>query len=449
MKIPMTMRILPRPQHLSEVVDCLIDRRVGILHDAEESQRQAGDPDFFYFSAGLCNTGALTGRPFFKDAIGGGASTRREIALAKAVGEAVERYCPAFYDQEDFPLAPVESAGFPCIPADEFALYAPEQYAEPAFPYVPFGAHPVRWTPMNDLTTGEVRHVPASMVFVPYIHDLERGEKPIAPQISTGLATHLVPAQAAVSAICEIIERDAFTITWQAMLARPQIRIDTLSHRNRDLVRRFERPGSSVTLLAKTMDHGVPAILAVLRNEDAESPALVFAAAAHLDPEEAVRKSLEELALTGWFARGIRAELSGFVPAPDWSNIVGLKHHAYVYYDHTNAGLADFLFASRERIAFGEIENGSTGDPERDLEILVEKVAALNHRVLLADVTTDDVRQLGLCVLRAVIPGFHPLFMGHRVRALGGRRLWEVPQKLGYKGITPATGDNPAPHPFP
>lgn len=436
-------------RHISEIVDDLIDPCVGILRDAEESPRQAGDPDFFYFSAGLCNPGALSGRPFFKDAIGGGASTRRDIALAKAVGEAVERYCPALYNVEECPLASVGSAPFPCINPDEFALYTTAQYTDPEFPYVPFGAHLLRWTPMKDLMTGEVCHVPASMVFVPYIHDTDGGEKPIAPQISTGLATHMIPAQAAVSAICEVIERDAFTITWQAMLARPHVRTETLSPRNRDLVKRFARPGSSVTLLDMSMDHGVPAILAVLRSEAAQAPALVFAAAAHLDPEEAVRKSLEELALTWWFARGIRSELSAFVPAPDWKNVASLKHHAHVYYDHANTGLADFLFQSRRRIAFDEIENVSAGDPVRDLETLVKRVAALDHRILLADVTTDDIRQLGLSVVRAVIPGFHPLFMGHRFRALGGRRLWEVPQRLGYKGITRAAGDNPAPHPFP
>jgi ribosomal protein S12 methylthiotransferase accessory factor len=436
-------------RHLSEIVEYLIDPSVGILHDVEETSRQAGDPDFFYFSAGVCNTGALSGRPFFKEAIGGGASTQRDIALAKAIGEAVERYCPAFYDIEDCPLASLESATFPCVTPEEFALYSPAQFEEPGFPYAPFGASPVRWTPMNDLTTGEVCYVPASMVFVPYIHDAEMGEKPIAPQISTGLATHMIPAQAAVSAICEIIERDAFTITWQAMLARPQVRTETLSQHNQDLVERFDRPGSSVTLLDLTMDHGVPAILAVLRNEAAEAPALMFAAAAHLDPEEAARKSLEELALAWWFARGIRAELSAFVPDPDWGNVVSLKHHANVYYHHGNTGLADFLFQSHRRIAFDQLPNLSSGDPERDLESLVKRIAALGHRILLADVTTDDVRQLGLCVVRAVIPGFHPLFMGHRFRALGGRRLWEVPQRLGYKGITPETGDNPAPHPFP
>ena len=443
------MSAQPTRRHLSEIVDCLVDPRVGILHDVEEAPRQAGDPDFFYFSAGLCDAGALSGRPFFKDAIGGGASARRDVALAKAIGEGVERYCPAFYDIEECPLASVESAAFPCVAPGEFALYSPAQYAEPAFPYVPFGASPLRWTPMTDLTTGGLCYAPASMVFVPYIHDGERGEKAFAPQIATRLAAHTVPAQAAVSAVCEIIERDAFTITWQAMLARPHIRTETLSPRNRDLVRRFDRPGSSVTLLDLAMDHGVPAILAVLRTDAADAPALVFAAAAHMDPEEAIRKSLEELALTRWFSRGIRAELSAFVPDPDWGNVTGLKHHAHVYYDHANTGLADFLFQSPRRIAFDDIDNLSSGDPERDLESLAQRVAALGHRILLADVTTEDVRQLGLSVVRAVIPGFHPLFMGHRFRALGGRRLWEIPQRLGYKGITPETGDNPAPHPFP
>ena len=73
----------------------------------------------------------------------------------------------------------------------------------------------------------------------------------------------------------------------------------------------------------------------------------------------------------------------------------------------------------------------------------------MNHRVLLAELTTPDVGGLGLSVVRAVIPGFHQLFMGHALRCLGGTRLWEVPQQLGYPGVTREGGDNPAPHPYP
>jgi ribosomal protein S12 methylthiotransferase accessory factor len=47
------------------------------------------------------------------------------------------------------------------------------------------------------------------------------------------------------------------------------------------------------------------------------------------------------------------------------------------------------------------------------------------------------------------VPGAHPLFMGYANRALGGNRLYSVPQKLGYRGLEPGRPDNPYPHPFP
>jgi ribosomal protein S12 methylthiotransferase accessory factor len=91
----------------------------------------------------------------------------------------------------------------------------------------------------------------------------------------------------------------------------------------------------------------------------------------------------------------------------------------------------------------------STGDPGTDLRLLCERVRAVDHQVLLADLTTEDVRPLGLTVVRAVIPGFHPLCMGHTIRPLGGKRLWEVPRRLGYGGVTRDQGDNPTPQPNP
>ena len=119
-----------------------------------------------------------------------------------------------------------------------------------------------------------------------------------------------------------------------------------------------------------------------------------------------------------------------------------------LYFDPANVHLAEFLWKSGDKIAFSEIKNLSVGDSVRDLRLLVEKITAVNHRVLVVDVTGEDVRSFGLSVFRAVIPGFHPLFMGHRFRALGGTRLWEVPQKLGFPALVGEPSTNPAPHPF-
>ena len=79
----------------------------------------------------------------------------------------------------------------------------------------------MRWVPAMDPLTNEVVYVPAAMVFVPYFFYQGSGDSPIAQPISTGLACHVSPEQASLNAVCEVIERDAFTITWQARLSRP------------------------------------------------------------------------------------------------------------------------------------------------------------------------------------------------------------------------------------
>jgi ribosomal protein S12 methylthiotransferase accessory factor len=431
-----------------DVAEYLLDESVGIIGHVKELPRDAGAPNFFHFYSEACNTNAFTSQKNFPNA--GGASSDRGLAMAKAIGEAVERYCSAIYRIEDFPLCSSEEAPFHCVSPQAFALYSEMQYQQQGFPYVAFTDRTkVRWVQALDLQTAERVYVPACMVYVPYFFDTEGGESAIAQRISTGLACHCSFAEAAASAICEVIERDAFTITWQAGMGRPQIQIDTLSERNRDLVSRFERTGCSVIILNLAMDHGVPTILSILHSRALDAPALVFAASADLDPENALRKSLEELAHTRRLAQQLHTGLPLLTPVANFINVASQDDHVRLYCNHSNTQLADFIFASGERIGFEEIENLSTGDPERDLKILVEKMRSVGHQVLIADLTTPDVEELGLKVVRAIIPGFHPLFMGHHLRALGGSRLWEAPQKLGYKGIRRANDDNPAPHPYP
>jgi ribosomal protein S12 methylthiotransferase accessory factor len=441
------MRTLER---LFDIVEYLVDDQVGIIHDVHEISREPGAPDFFHFFAQAGSTLAFSKQDNSRTRIAGGASADRGKAMAKAIGEAVERYCSALYDAEEFPFVASESASFSCVKPSEFALYSREQYESPGFPFIRFDEKtPVRWVPAQEMGSDAIYYVPAAMVFVPYSYDKECNECPITQPISTGLACHGSWEEAALSAICEVIERDAFTITWQGRLGMPQIRLDSLSDRNRDLVARFERTGSVVTVLNLTMDHGIPTILSVLRGMSTEVPALTFAASSHPDPEQAACKSLEELAHTRAFAYHLKATLPPLDPGADYVNVVKRDDHVRLYCDHASAHLADFIFGSDRRVVFQNVPCPGTGNSVEDLCLLIERINGVNQRVLLCDLTTPDVGELGLHVVRAIIPGFHRLALGHRIRALGGSRLWEVPQRLGYPGITRESGDNPVPHPYP
>jgi ribosomal protein S12 methylthiotransferase accessory factor len=436
-------------RRLIDITDYLVDERVGIVQSVFEISRQAGAPDFFHFYATSCETEVFNEQSNFRH--NGGASIHRELAAAKAIGESIERYCSAIYRVGELPLTSYDSADHRCIHPDDFALYASIQYNQSAFKLVPFNTSTsIRWTTAMDPLTQISWYVPACMIFVPYFYYDASAGAPVAQSISTGLACHCSYEEAAISGICEVIERDAFTIFWQAMISPPQLRIETLSDSNYDLVRRLECSGGKITMLDITTDLKVPCVLSVLSSDRSSSPALVFAASASLDPEEAARKSLEEVAHTRRYAQLIKTKMAPVISQPpNHANITNQEGHLGFWANHDHAQYAEFVFSSDNRIEFSELIKLATNNTTADLKLLCEMVNNLGHRVLIADLTTSDVKDLGLFVLHALIPGFHPLYMGYPIRSLGGKRLWTVPQKLGYKGINLETGDNPYPHPYP
>ncbi len=433
---------------LLATLDTLVDNEVGIIQFLRELPREPGAPNFFHFYAKACNAQHLGGGRNFSDA--GGASSTRNAALSKAVGEAVERYCSSFYCVSEFIFGSFSSLKYPCSPPESFALYGPSQYKDPSFPYAPFNKDtPVFWVASTNLMTKQICYVPASMVYLPYLYQKNLGEHKIAQRISTGLACHEDLARASISAICEVIERDAFSISWQGKVSPPQIDIGTLSAKNRDLIRRFNRTGSQVTVFNITTDVEVPAILSVLANPNLAQPALVFAASCELDPENAVRKSLEELAHTQRLAGRLKTGRNTSSYGLTAEMVKGRDDHVYFYCLHENSKFSDFIFQTSRIISFSSIKKIGVSDPEGDLKLLIEKIKKIGETIYLCDLTTSDVKKLGFRVVRALIPGLHPLFMGHSNRALGGRRLWTVPQILGHPGIVPMIGDNPNPHPYP
>lgn len=433
---------------LRDIIPYLYDPRVGILSNISESEGEAGSPEYFRYVTVAADTTAFSGHQNFS--VGGGGARSREVALAKAIGEAIERYSAALYDRRGYPLQRYESAPFDCVHPGDFALYADWQLADPELAFRPFNEQSnVRWMPARSLVTGRTRHVPACFVHLPYLFKRDGDEWPLAQSISTGLACHTSLERALIGGICEVVERDCFSITWQAMVSRARIRPDSLLPPHRDAARRFAEVGYAVHVMDIRHDNDIPTFMAVLRGRNPGNAPLAVAAASDLSPISAMTKALEELAHTERYVRQLMGELTRMDEEPDHDNVYSQVSHVNFWTTPGRAGRAAFLHASEREIDFNAVPDRSTGDPRRDLDTIVAQIAGTGHDVLAADVTSEDVALLGFHVVRALVPGYHPMFMGYASRALGGRRLWTVPQALGYPGIRPETGDNPNPHPFP
>lgn len=442
-------RARARLQRLLGAWDELVDDRVGVIQRVTQMTPDDDEPSFFHTHSDACDTSAFSKLANFRG--NGGVSSDRYIALAKAIGEGVERYCAAIFDYDRLVLAAYEELPQRATPPAAYALHTPAQHADPQFPWQPFEeTTPVLWTRGGSLLDGEPVLVPAAMVYVPFHYLLDQRDTPIVQPISTGLACGASPAEAAISGLCEAVERDAFTLTWQARMSRPRIAADTLPDSAQALIERFAAADIRVAVMDITTDIEIATVMTIALSDADSSPAIAVAAATDPSPEHALVKSLEELAHTRRYARLVMQhtpELPVDVAAGH-PQIVEQAHHLRFYCPQSAKRFAEFAWSSPEVRDFAELPDRAAGSASRELDALLTAVADRGIDVISCDLTTPDISALGLAVTRIVAPGLHPLFMGYRIRALGGQRLATVPQLLGFPAVADA-GDNPYPHPFP
>ena len=138
----------------------------------------------------------------------------------------------------------------------------------------------------------------------------------------------------------------------------------------------------------------------------------------------------------------------------DYADVTSLDLHSLLYGDPKMRGKIAFLSGdvpasvdARKAVVRRETQEGSTGG---ELRRCVAALRRLELDAVAIDMTPPEVADLGFVVMRVVVPELHQLWGGHQVRCLGGRRVAEVPIRLGYGDRSRAPGDfNRDPHPMP
>ncbi|HTI27854.1 MAG TPA: TOMM precursor leader peptide-binding protein, partial [Kutzneria sp.] len=182
-----------------------------------------------------------------------------------------------------------------------FGLCVPERYAEPDCPFQPFTEDAVvSW--VWAYSFGQARPV-----LVPETHAYYRtalqpgaaGEKPFTYEISNGCALGGCLEEAVLHGILEVVERDAFLLTWYARLPVPEVDLPTVPDRRIPLVaERIERTGYRVRVFDTTLAEALPAFFAVAEDTtgDPDRPKVVCTSGSALDPVGGVLTALHELA---------------------------------------------------------------------------------------------------------------------------------------------------------
>lgn len=354
-------------------------------------------------------------------------------AIAAALGEAAERYCGNLVPPGLTAASYREllARGQRAISLAQLALYSSAQYAAPGFPFLPFTPDlRVRWVLGRDVLDHEPVWVPASLVWTSYF---EAGRTRTEPRtngtIYAGIAAGPSRQRAEWSAMCELIERDAMTLTWTSGAAGH--RLDPLEW--------LGRLASGPTRALRTRfcgfpsEMGVPAVGALML--DQRDGYLTFGTAWRPDPFDAMLKSVAEAAHIQVVMRELDdptsaiARLGNLAASPlkpwrrerdylfayraDWHDATDPGCHMQAYLDPrlANQLLAEVESWPQESSPHGGAVTATEhGAPQHPGELLTHAARQLARRgisVCSVDITTDDVRSAGLHVVRLVAPGLY------------------------------------------
>jgi ribosomal protein S12 methylthiotransferase accessory factor len=416
----------------------LVSEETGIIRLVHEPPI-AGDGPRIFGCGSLYNEHGSPG--FVSDnTMCGSTALDRDQAIVGAIGEAVERYSAAFVPYDDIVMASAHALGPDAIPPVSFVLYSEEQRGRPGFGYRNVGADDViGWVEGYSLTRERPVFVPAFAVYQPYVS--RSGEAPAIQQVTTGLACGNTPEEAILAAICEVVERDAAMLMWLQKRRPPIVTLgEELPPDVTRALRRFGRAARHVTLLDITSDIAIPAYVAVWEGPIGSAHGALFASCAKLDPDRAAAGAIVELAqCLLWAASLIDADTP--LPDPATTPLRLIEEHVMWPMRPGAHDAYGFALSSPRRVGFGSA--AVPADPLAAVRTCTDRIAVAGLETIVVDVTSPDIREAGLYVFRALVPGAQPLFFG-----TGLERISERSVSASYSDRAGSVL-NLHPHPYP
>ncbi len=419
----------------------------GIVRSLDECLPASSEPALFRFSCAVARGRWLLGSSLDHLAGVGGSGRTRAEASAAAVGEALERYSATYVPHERLVTASAAELGAEAVDPRRFALFSERQYRTVGFPFQRFTPDSrIPWVQGWAIDDRRPVWLPAELVFLGEV--IPDGSPRIGYSTSSGAACASDAGEALARGLCEVLERDAFMIVWANRLSLPLVDTEgdeRLAELEREL---FAAAGLRHSVVDLSCFHRLPSLLGVVRAPEGFPGALGLGAGTSATVERAWWKALAEAFASR--SAGAKLELIDTRPLDDPDAVVSFESHIRYYADHSHAATTAFLDGGGERTgaaAIPELDGVSADEHAAQLSARIETAGSTAYAV---DVTSPDVRELGLSVVKVVAPELCSLDVVHVARFLGGRRLYDVPVELGLRS-KPLTEDelNPEPHPFP
>lgn len=312
--------------------------------------------------------------------------------------------------------------------------FHPTQYRMEGFPFKMFNETlGYEWVEGYDEITGSAVYILADLVYFPYYPKTP----PYAYANSSGVAAHPDRQKAVETSTLELIERDAFMITYLIKLISPAISDHTLPQYIQRRIQGLKRMGFKVWVRDHSLDLA-PVVFVFAQNE--ELAYTTCASCSSFDTEHAVSHALMEVE-----ASALARLQNGPARFKQPEEVVMPFDHGALYEQRQYFRRADFLIRNRITIAFRDVGRNVA----RSWQGLLNRFAAKGWRLITVPLfLSEEYGGNGdLHVIRSLVPGIVPMTFGNRQEPAGMERIYAVAEERGGRMIS--YRDLPKfPHPF-
>lgn len=362
----------------------------------------------------LCATTRVLWGHGKEEAMCGGVGLTRGEALKVARCEALERFQVAHMpDNARLMLKPYSALGDAAV--DSRTIFFPDRAHRRADPEVDV---PIYWTPATRVCSATETLIPAQEVW--FSTDQLPGETIRIRPTTSGCALGNSVSEAALFALLELIERDAFLVMWYLEGARAKLNLDSFNHEPTQLLLlrlNLLFPGYRIHAFDIRSDIAVPVVAVFAVREYGSGPKTLRAAAARPMAASALFSALKELSL-GFDAIAASAhegplKSADQVFSPDDHRSYYARDDrfpAFSFLDFDHNGTLDPRILDSTSV-FAQVEEGNLRDA---VLLLSDHLERLGMPVYLKDITHELSSSRGLFAVKAIVPGSFPIWYGAR-----------------------------------
>lgn len=293
------------------------------------------------------------------------------------------------------------------------------------------------WTKCKNIYSGDEVLIPSQLIYCPYIF---KKEKTISFPVSTGAALGLSQEEAIYRGLCEVVERDAYMTTYLLRRHPLLIEFKNTTRLIRNIIVKFFKYRLNMKCFLIASDIDIPTVMTVITDSGNYSPPISIGLKTDWNLENAIIGSLEEAFQIRMWIRS--SMLTDNFEGHSYTDKVVLNR-AKFWIKHENLPLLDFILKTPNKKIVDKkdllkYKNVTYNGRLSMIKRLLEK---MNHDAYFKKTTYGPLKNMGIVVVKCIIPGLHPMHLDEDYPYLGGERL----RKLRVKFLGEL---NTTPHPF-